>query len=58
MASMMWDPSAEVLDPPAVLRSEDGRRDATEVAVDRSDDAAEGIDWDDPESWYDEGGSD
>ena len=57
MTSMMWGPSAEVLDPRAALHADDARTDRVEVMLDQVDDENGGVDWDDPESWYDEGGS-
>ena len=56
MTSIMWGPSAEVLDPRAAMHAE-ARTDGVEVALDQVDDETGGVDWDDPESWYDEGGS-
>ena len=55
MTSITWGSPAEVLDPRPGLRAEETRTEPGEVPVDRDD--PEAIDWDDPESWYDEGGS-
>ena len=57
MTSITWGPPAEVLDPRAGLRAEEMRREPAEATADRAVDESDGIDWDDPESWYDEGGS-
>lgn len=57
MTSIVWGPSAEVLDPRAALHAEDARTDRVEMLLDQVDDEVDAIDWDDPESWYDEGGS-
>jgi hypothetical protein len=51
----MWGPSAEVLDPRPGVRAEETRSGQLDLVVD--EDESDGIDWDDPESWYDEGGS-
>jgi hypothetical protein len=55
MASIMWGSTTEVLDPPAGLRAEDAHVEPAQVEPDP--DEPGDIDWDDPESWYDEGGS-
>jgi len=57
MTSITWGPPAEVLDPRSRLRAEELRPDPVDTVADRAEDESDGIDWDDPESWYDEGGS-
>ncbi len=55
MTSILLGPSADVLDPRPGLRADEARTDQVEFAL--AEDEPDGIDWDDPESWYDEGGS-
>ncbi len=55
MTPIVWGPSAEVLDSRNGMRAEEASPEAVEIAIDQ--DETDGIDWDDPESWYDEGGS-
>ena len=48
MTSIMWGPSAEVLDPRAALHADDVRTERVEVMLDQVDDETGGVDWDDP----------
>jgi hypothetical protein len=54
---MAWGSPAEVLDPRSALRADDMATDPVEAGSARVEDQPDGLDWDDPESWYDEGGS-
>ena len=57
MTAITWGPPAEVLDPRASPRGEAMGPEPTEAMTDRAELEPDGVDWDDPESWYDEGGS-